>query len=298
MSLVTPTLEGYAYLHQTRPFSSISAFCHTGRAQFFQTGVAGSRDLTESQIQMKCSRIAALLLLAMMAIVTAVPAAYAQSTVGTISQLQGTANILRGGSNIAAMQNMPVQLHDRIATDANSTLTVALVDNSSLDLGPSSTLTFDESVLINGVGAPSKVGLLSGHLHSAIVGAMRGSASTFQVNTPNAIGAVRGTEWDTDYDEDQHQGSSLCRKRTRVAVQEGTVLFCNEATPPECKEVHAGGHSEVRCAIFWQANTGLGAVGVGAVGAGLAGGIGVGIAAGAGAFNGPSGQSTPVSSSK
>jgi hypothetical protein len=246
---------------------------------------------------MKCSRIASLLLLAMVAILTAAPVARAQSTVGTVSQLQGTANIQRGGSTIAAMQNMPVQLHDRIATDANSTLTVALVDNSSLQLGPSSTLTFDESVLVNGIGAPSKVGLLSGHLHSVIVGAMRGSSSTFQVNTPNAIGAVRGTEWDTDYDEEEHEGSKGCRKRTRVAVEEGTVLFCNSATPPVCKDVQAGKHSEIRCGAFWAGN-GLGAVGLGAIGAGLAGGVGVGIAAGAGAFNGPSGQPTPVSGSK
>src|SRR5271155_5400470 len=243
-------------------------------------------------------RIATLLGLAMLCIFAVVPAASAQNTVGTITQVQGTANIQRNGATLAVVPNLPVLLHDRITTDPSGSLTIGLVDNSSLQLGPSSTLTIDESILVNGVGAPSKVGLLGGHLHSIIVGAMRGSASTFQVNTPNAIGAVRGTEWDTDYDEDQHQGSSLCRKRTRVAVQEGTVLFCNEAAPPECKEVHAGGHSEVRCAIFWQANTGLGAVGVGAVGAGLAGGIGVGIAAGAGAFNGPSGQSTPVSSSK
>src|SRR5271163_3570133 len=162
------------------------------------------------------SRHAAFLVVAILMIAAASPAAHAQSTVGTITQIQGTASIQRNGATIAATTNMPILLHDKISTEANSSLTIGLVDNSSLQLGASSTLTIDNSILVNGVGAPSQVGLLGGHLHSIIVGAMKGSPSQFQVNTPNAIGAVRGTEWDTDYDEDEHQGSRDCRQRTRV----------------------------------------------------------------------------------
>jgi hypothetical protein len=246
-------------------------------------------------------RIAALFGLAMLMCMAAVSAANAQNTVGTVTHLQGAANIQRNGGTIAGAPNMPVLLHDKILTDANSSLTIALVDNSSLQLGPSSTLTIDQSVLVNGVGAPSRVGLLGGDLHSVIVGAMRGSSTTFQVNTPNAIGAVRGTEWSTHYDEDEHQGSPGCRQTTRVDVQDGTVLVCNTASPPECKSVPAGQRTEVRCGAFWlggQAGAaGLGAFGAAALGVGAAGGIGVGIAAGAGAFNGPSSGPPPVSPS-
>ncbi len=242
-------------------------------------------------------RIATLFGLAMLTLLTAVPAAHAQNTVGTVTQVQGTANIQRNGATIAAVPNLPVMLHDRIVTDPNSSLTIGMVDNSSLQLGGSSTMTIDESVLVNGIGAPSKVGLLGGHLHSMIVGAMRGSSTTFQVNTPNAIGAVRGTEWNTDYDEDEHEGSKGCRKRTRVAVEEGTVQVCNTASPPECKEVSAGQKTEIRCGAFWLGSSGLGTVGATALGVGLAAGIGVGVAAGAGAFNGSSngGPPPPVS---
>src|SRR5271166_5617571 len=159
---------------------------------------------------MKSSRVSTLFALTMLTILAAVPAAQAQNTVGTITQLQGTANIQRNGANIAAAQNMPVMLHDRIATDANGSLTIGLVDNSSLQLGASSTITIDESMLVNGVGAPSKVGLLGGDVHSVIVGAMRSSATTFEVHTPNAIGAVRGTEWSEHYDEDEHKEAKGC----------------------------------------------------------------------------------------
>lgn len=243
---------------------------------------------------MSSRRIVAFFAVAVLTIVSAAGAARAQNTVGTITQLQGTANIQRNGATVAAAANMPIMLHDRIVTDANSSLTIGLVDNSSLQLGASSTLTIDESVLVNGVGAPSKVGLLGGSVHSIIVGAMRGSSTTFQVNTPNAIGAVRGTEWDSSYDTEQHEGSPDCFQRTSVDVEGGTVRFCNTATPPECQDVESGHHSEIRCGAFWTGSTGaLGTLGGTALGVGLAAGIGAGIAAGTGTFNGSGGTASP-----
>jgi FecR-like protein len=253
----------------------------------------------QGSTQIRFSRIASLFALAMLAIVAAVPAAHAQNTVGTITQIGGTANIQRNGATIAAQANMPVMLHDQITTDANGSLTIGLIDNSSLQLGASSTITIDDSVLVNGVGAPSKVGLLGGDLHTVILGAMRGSSTTFEVNTPNAIGAVRGTDWSEHYDTEDHHG---CRKTTKVAVDDGTVQVCNTENPPVCKDIHKGEHTEVRCGAFWEANGVLGAVGGTALGIGLAAGIGVGAAAGAGAFgggsSGPSGPPTPSTSTK
>jgi ferric-dicitrate binding protein FerR (iron transport regulator) len=235
---------------------------------------------------MKVSRIASLLMLAMLTIVAAVPAAHAQNTVGSITQIQGAANIQRNGATIAAVPNMPIMLHDQITTQAGGSLTIGLVDNSSLQLGASSTITIDNSVMVNGVGAPSRVGLLNGDLHTVILGAMRGSSTTFEVNTPNAIGAVRGTDWNEHYDTEDHNG---CRQTTKVAVDDGTVQVCNTENPPVCKDIHKGEKTEVRCGAFWE-GAGLGVIGASALGVGLAAGAGVGIAAGAGAFDGPGGK--------
>jgi len=232
-------------------------------------------------------RITALFLVALLTIV-AVPSAHAQNTVGTITQIAGAATIQRGGATIAAVPNMPVMLHDKIVTGAGGSLTIGLVDHSSLQLGESSTITIDDSVLVNGVGAPSKVGLLGGDLHTLILGAMRGSSTTFQVNTPNAIGAVRGTQWHEHYDEEEHKESKGCRQTTEVDVDDGTVQVCNVENPPVCKDIHQGQHTYVRCGAFWEGG-GLGGVAAGALGVGLAAGIGVGIAAGAGGFNGGGG---------
>jgi hypothetical protein len=145
-------------------------------------------------------RLAALLALATVLMAGAEPAAYAQNTVGTITQVSGTANILRGGSNLAAAKQMPILLHDRLTTQAGSSVTIGMIDNSSLQLGQNGILTIDDSMLVNGVGAPRQVGLLGGQLHALINGAMRGSSTTFEVHTPNAVGAVRGTDFNISYE--------------------------------------------------------------------------------------------------
>ena len=243
----------------------------------------------QSRCDMSRVRILSLAVLAMVLIAVRAPAAHAQNTVGTITEITGVATIQRPGATIGAAQNMPVMLHDRITTEANGSLTIGLVDNSSLQMGPSSVITIDESVIVNGVGAPSKVGLVSGSLHSAIVGAMRSSATTFEVHTPNAIGAVRGTEFDTKTDTNPREGSKDCFQNTDLDVEDGTVQFCNTANPPICKDIHKGEHSEIRCGAFWEggsAAAGVGTLGAVVLGAAVATGAGVGAAAGAGAFNG------------
>jgi hypothetical protein len=146
-------------------------------------------------------RIASLNALIMLATIALVPAAHAQNTVGTITQLTGVAHIQRNGATTPAMVNEPIMLHDKISSDPNSSLTIGLVDNSFLQLAASSTVTIDDSVLVNGVGAPVKVGLWAGDLHSVILGAMRDTPTKFEVHTPNAVGAVRGTDFWVHYDQ-------------------------------------------------------------------------------------------------
>lgn len=144
---------------------------------------------------------AALLVIAMTLGAAFESAAYAQDAVGTITQISGGANVQRGASTLVATNQMPILLHDRITTQAGGSVTIGLIDNSTLQLGENGILTIDQSMLVNGVGAPSRVGLLGGMLHAKIKGAMRGSSTTFEVHTPNAVGAVRGTEFDISYQE-------------------------------------------------------------------------------------------------
>src|ERR1035437_1946895 len=96
---------------------------------------------TRSRFSMTAS-LAALVILTML---TAAASAQAQNTVGTITQITGAATVQRTGATIGAAPYMPVMLHDEIVTGPGASLTIGLVDNSSLQLGASSTLTIDES---------------------------------------------------------------------------------------------------------------------------------------------------------
>jgi hypothetical protein len=147
-------------------------------------------------------RISTLAALAMISTIALVSPAHAQNTVGTITQMSGAASIQRGNATIAAAPNMPVLLHDKIVTQKDGSLTISMVDNSSLQMSPSTTITIDQSYLVNGVGAPNDVGLVGGTLHAIINGAMRNSAATaFEVHTPNAVGSVRGTDFTVTYND-------------------------------------------------------------------------------------------------
>ncbi|HYL58191.1 MAG TPA: FecR family protein [Candidatus Acidoferrales bacterium] len=231
--------------------------------------------------------------LAVLAIAALSSAAYAQNTVGTVTRIQGIANVQRGASTLAVVPHLPIMLHDRIVTETDASMTITMVDNSSLQLGGGATLTIDESVLVNGVGAPSKVGLFGGSVHSLIAGAMKGSTTTFQIHTPNAVGAVRGTEWDTTYSEGTPRDKYPdCTQFTDVAVQDGTVNISSLQDPNQNEDVHKGKKSTVACGALVSGGTsgagGIGGLGAGATAAGVgaaAVGAGVGGAAAAGAFD-------------
>ena len=242
------------------------------------------------------------LAIALAAITTAaiVPSnAFAQAqTVGTITALTGSAGIQRGAAALPAALNMPIELHDRITTQPNSFLTIGMVDNSELRLGASAILSIDDSMVVNGTPAPSKVGLLGGELHSLITGAMRGTSTTFEVHTPNAVGAVRGTEFDTGYYEGQNRKKYPdCRQFTDIAVEDGTVNVVNALNPGAGNlDVHKGERTTVACGYLGGGAVGGFSPGMAALGVAGAAGAGAGIAAGAGAFGGGGGGGGGASS--
>jgi hypothetical protein len=248
----------------------------------------------------------ALIILSMSALASS---AFAQA-VGTITRLEGTAQIQRGANTTPAALSEPVQLHDKITTGANTYLTVSMLGGSAMTLASNTTLTVDDSANIGGTEAPTRVGLLAGQLHTLISGAMRtGSPTAFEVHTPNAVGAVRGTEWDEAYEEgtpksDKYQN---CLQYTEVWVEEGVVHVSNPGVPGDPgKDVGQGQYVKVPCGYIP-----MGAEAAGVAGAGAGAGwkvplIGAGIIAGsagiaAGVLAGTSGSSSsgqPPSPSK
>ena len=198
--------------------------------------------------------------------------ACAQQIVGTVSQLSGTAQIQRGRLNIAVAQGTPVELHDRLATSVGSSATVRLTSGITLTLGEHTNLTFDQNVTTSGTG-PTLLNLVEGGLRS-IVPVLLGTQS-FEIHTPNAITAVRGTDFDTTYIEGRvRPGYEGCQRYTDVRVREGVVAVSNLANPTQVVEIEAGYETTVPCEL---PPLNAGPLGIaGAAGPGEAGGRGSG----------------------
>ena len=177
-------------------------------------------------------------------LVAAASITLAQNTVGTITDVGGTAHLERGGTTQNVTSGMPVDLHDKLTTDAGAHLTITLIDNSKLDLGEQSTMVVDEQVVGGGVVQTTKVSLTGGHLGALVTKALRGAAPAFQVQTPNAIAGVRGTNFGVGYSNN----SPVCgdAPSTDVAVADGAVGVANSTNPAASVEVD-GGYETVVC---------------------------------------------------
>lgn len=126
----------------------------------------------------------------------------AQTVAGSISAVTGTATITRGAVKIPAANGGKIDVGDRIVTDADSTVTVALSDGSQIEVTDSSNLTIDENTLNpDGTRAGTKMSLLNGMVRS-LVRSTPGKPPNFEVHTPNAVASARGTSFEVDYHHD------------------------------------------------------------------------------------------------
>ena len=206
--------------------------------------------------------------------------------VGTVTELKGSAQIQRAGATVAVVQGMAVQLHDRLATSVNSSATVTLTSGITLSLAEHTNLAFDQSVTAGAAARNTQLNLFEGGLRSIVPVLMR--TETFEIHTPNAITAVRGTDFDTTYFEGTPRpGFGGCQRYTDVRVREGVVAVSNRSNPAQEVDVEAGYETTVPC-LLPPLNAGpLGIAGAagpgGAAGGRSGGGGGSGAAGGAAA---------------
>jgi ferric-dicitrate binding protein FerR (iron transport regulator) len=220
---------------------------------------------------------------------------------GTISALTGQVQIQRAGRTIAVTNGTPVETGDRISTGPSSQATVTLADGTQFELAESSTVTLIENQL-NAAGQRerTRLDLLGGLLHSLVYYAP-GTAPNYEVHTPNAVAAARGTNYDTDYINGvvrkEHPG---CREFTDVTVYEGIVQVSNPRNPTAGSTIVNTGHkTTVPCELLLGATAatsafsstamaaGATALGASMVGSGVVLGVGVGGGFGRGVPSGP-----------
>jgi len=174
--------------------------------------------------------------------------ALAQTVAGSFQSVSGQVQIQRaGGATIGAASGVGVNVGDRIVTGSSGHAVIVLNDQSRLELGPGSSIVLDEFTL--GAGATTtRVSLFSGVMRSLVNAASGGAAANYQVHTPNAVAAVRGTKFDTAYSENViRPGYQGCEKYTDVSVYQGTVNLANVGSSAAGEDVHAGYEATVPC---------------------------------------------------
>ncbi|MGC2492416.1 FecR family protein [Candidatus Binatus sp.] len=174
-------------------------------------------------------------------------AAFAQDTVGQVTDITGSAKLERGGIEVDAAPSMPIKVHDKLRTTAKSKLTVTFRDGSKLLLSESSSYTIDEYSIAATTRIRASIALWAGHLR-AIVFVAAGGVPDFQVHTPNAIAAVRGTEFETAFIADRPcPEDRSCTRYTTVGVFHGVVAVANIASPAQAVQVTEGYETTVAC---------------------------------------------------
>jgi ferric-dicitrate binding protein FerR (iron transport regulator) len=165
---------------------------------------------------------------------------------GTASSVTGNAQFQRGAVVSGLAPGTPIDVGDRIITGPGGHAVITLTDGSRLEIGDSSNIVIDNHALAPAGGrTATRVSLFSGVLRS--VANATGGTANFEVHTPNAVAAVRGTRWDTAYTEGESRPTyGDCHKFTDVVVYEGVVDIRNP-TATNGIDVPAGYEVTVPC---------------------------------------------------
>lgn len=192
-----------------------------------------------------------LMLAISMLIISVAPLARAQAPgtpAGSVTTATGTVQLQRAGATTPLAPGTAVNVGDRIITGSNGHVIVTLSDGSTLELGDSSNLTIDSHALAPAGGrAATSVSLFGGVVRSVVDAT--GGAPNFEVHTPNAVAAVRGTRFDTAFSEaSTRPGYGDCHRFTDVSVYEGTVALRNpSAVAGTGVDIPAGYEATVPC---------------------------------------------------
>lgn len=122
----------------------------------------------------------------MIAILSGRSTAFADDSVGTVTQISGGAQIQRAGATIAAQQGTPVKVHDTVTTQPDASVTLGFGDGSSMALSGGTSIAIEDSASMNGQMLPSRVTLISGNIHTIVPDKTTGQQHSIEVDTAGA----------------------------------------------------------------------------------------------------------------
>ena len=128
--------------------------------------------------------IALILAGAMLGFLNSASIASADDSVGTVTQVNGSAQIQRTGATLAAQPGTPLKLHDQVTTAPDASATLGFADGSSITLGSGTGVAIEDATVVNGQTLPSRVTLLSGKIHTNVPD-KAGNPHSIEVDTPS-----------------------------------------------------------------------------------------------------------------
>ena len=161
---------------------------------------------------------------------------YAAENIASFQMVRGSVHVLRKGALpvVAAKNGDLLSSGDIVRTKSDSSADVAFVDGSLLKISPRSRV--DMGVYFDGQNKNlANVKLARGRVEAIVPKGATGR--TFEVQTPNAICGVRGTDWLQSYDVDSNT--------TGLAVIEGSVYSYNLNNPADVVTVLAGNFTSI-----------------------------------------------------
>lgn len=115
----------------------------------------------------------------------------------TIAAVAGHVQLFSPGDRVRAIEGpgLEIELGDRVVTQANSSVAIRFADGSVVTLHQRSEMQFDHLSAHGETGmVDSRLRLLDGRLDTRVEPAV-GPGSRFEIHTPSAISAVRGTAY-------------------------------------------------------------------------------------------------------
>ncbi|MFT4572313.1 MAG: hypothetical protein ACI8TX_003294 [Hyphomicrobiaceae bacterium] len=144
-----------------------------------------------------------LVAMAALATVLSVTPVFAQD-VATIVSLEGKVEVGQGDQFTVASVGTAVASGDTIRTGNPGRARVVFQDDSVLNISDGSTLTIDESVFDPNQGTVSTVlSLFSGKVRALVSEYYSEPRASFEIETPNSVSGVRGTEFVVAYVPEQ-----------------------------------------------------------------------------------------------
>jgi hypothetical protein len=138
--------------------------------------------------------------IAILAVLLSAAAARAQE-VGTIAALEGTGEIARGSTRLAAALGAAVHQGDELRTGNPGRVRIVFQDDSVLTVSDGSRVVVDEQVFNPSQGrSRSLFGLLQGKVSAVVSEYYHQPGSSYQIKTATAVAGVRGTEFVVVYD--------------------------------------------------------------------------------------------------